>query len=165
MFEASVYTYPVPGTLSASKVDFLGSTGNNLAVGEDSAGARGLEFYTVTAFNYWNKKNVNLVYDNTNRIMKGLDTNTVDAKAKSVIVKQPGTNKNYFLFTRDTLGNLKYHKVEMSKIGYGTTTTPSGEITTGNPVLDSSGNQVMNTTYEVDIKPIGNKVKVDDYAK
>lgn len=32
--------------------------------------------------------------------MKGLDTNAVDAKAKNIIVKQPGINKNYYLFTR-----------------------------------------------------------------
>jgi len=62
--------------------------------------------------------------------MKGLDTSAVDAKAKNVIVKQPGTNKNYYLFTRETLGNLNYHKVEMSKTGHGTIGSPSGEITT-----------------------------------
>ncbi len=42
------------------------------------------------------------------------------------------------MFTRDTLGKLNYHKVEMSKIGYGTASSPSGEIT-GHTALSGAG--------------------------
>lgn len=145
----TLYTADIEtGTLSPG-AEYIGSTGNNIAVAEDPK--TGVLKFTVVAGNYWGTDNTMLVLDKYNRLMKGSAGLPNDPKAKAVTVKKPGANDEYYLFTRNQVGELFYSTIDMALTGYGNTTDKAGEVTANTQVAGTDFGRHM--------------AVIEDYAK
>lgn len=131
-------TYDTPSTVA----EFMGDAGNGVSVAEDIYG--NLKFYTVTAKSYLGHSNVCLIYDKNGDLMKNSSGLLADAEAKPVVMKRPGTNNEYCLFTVKQ-GTPYMHIINMSQAGYGTSEA-MGEVTDKNIALDNTENYGLHVT-------------------
>lgn len=115
---------PADGSITED-VSFIGKTANEIAVAEE-AYTRALQFYAAGA-DYWGAENTMLIYDKNNMLMKGSADIVSEKGSKSVAVKKPGRNKEYYLF-HTVSGKLRYHTIDMSQQGYGAEEA-TGELT------------------------------------
>jgi RHS repeat-associated protein len=120
---------------ATSQLSFLGSgVSENVSIAEDANGV--VQFYVVTPTKYWGSSNVCLVYDAQGMLMPGLLSIFSDAKSQAVILKKPGNNNQYFLFTVYS-GMIRYSVIDMNAIGNGTAGSPRGDVISVNTVLDA----------------------------
>lgn len=106
---------------------FLGTLGNNVATAEDKDGNS--LFFVGTAENYWGKSNTCLVYYPNGILLPNSGGISSDAKAKSVIVKRPGKNSQYYLITVDVNKRLTYTVIDKTLPGVSTNPSiPLGDV-------------------------------------
>lgn len=115
---------------------FWGNATSNLTVAEDTVG--NIQAYSVTAEDYWGRDNVCLIYDRNGNLMPSSNGIFADPKAKSVMVRQPGTT-NYLLITLNTAGKLMYHTIDTRQPG-NSSTELLGDVIGKNVDLDAAKN-------------------------
>lgn len=121
--------------LTLSGTGITSSTfGRGIVAAEDDNGK--LLFSAAVLANYSSSTDRLLVYDASFAVMPGTGSIFADANTKPQIVKVPGNNNKYYIFTRaKTTGYLQYTIVDMSLLGNGTTPNVLGDVESGSSAV------------------------------
>ncbi|PCJ89992.1 MAG: hypothetical protein COA57_00120 [Flavobacteriales bacterium] len=121
---------------------FMGEVGNNVTVAEDVNGV--LQFYALTAKTYLGNQNVCLVFDAQGDLMEGSSGIISEPSAKALVMKKPGNNKQYYLFTIGTDLRPSVQTIDMNQAGFGISVDKRGEVISKNVQLTDVANHDFN---------------------